>query len=204
MSQNTQHDEILGNLTAAVNMLESCQAFAALVPEVRVNLAYALRDAKANEEVAAIDGRITVVRGFPLACGRPTWGASDHLSRRIIEIRKYASDFNAVINFKYDQQILATARHYAQKKGILFGSVEREEEPDEYSTRDGKSMPWKVRRLQEKYGKIPQLFYEDAGWGKEPLFLALGKNAVEVASIACDIAELYKQQSACQTIIKQS
>ena len=197
MSRNTQQDEILGNLTAAVSMLESCQAFAALVPEVRVNLAYALLNAKTNEEVAAIDGRITVVRGFPLACGLPTWGASDHLARRIIEIRKYASDFNAVINFKYNQQILVTARRYAQTKGFLFGSVEREEEPDEYSARDGESMPWKVRQLQDKYGEIPQLFYEDAGWGKEPLFLALGKNAVEVASIACDIAELHKQQFAC-------
>ena len=197
MSRNTQQDEILGNLTAAVGMLESCQEFAALVPEVRVNLAYALLNAKTSEEVAAIDGRITVVRGFPLACGLPTWGASDHLARRIIEIRKYASDFNAVINFKYNQQILVTARRYAQTKGLLFGSVEREKEPDEYSARDGESMPWKVRQLQDKYGEIPQLFYEDAGWGKEPLFLALGKNAVEVASIACDIAELHKQQFAC-------
>jgi len=51
-----------------------------------------------------------------------------------------------------------------------------------------------VRRLYEKYGEIPPRFYEDAGWGKEPLFLALGKNAVEVVDTACEIAVLYLKQ----------
>jgi predicted fused transcriptional regulator/phosphomethylpyrimidine kinase len=186
--------DILGNLTSALYRLQKCREFAQLVPEVRVNIAYALPGAATTEEVAAIDGRITVIEGMPHACGLPAWGASDHLARRIIEIRKFAPDVNAVINFKFDDRILAAVRLYAKAKSISLGSVERAAEPREFSAEDGRSMPWKVRRLYEKYGEIPPLFYEDAGWGKEPLFLALGKDAVEVADTACEIAVLYLKQ----------
>ena len=56
-------------------------------------------------------------------------------------------------------------------------------------------MPWKVKQLVTKYGAVPRLFYETAGWGKEPLFLALGKDAVEVASMAIEIARRYRKKT---------
>jgi predicted fused transcriptional regulator/phosphomethylpyrimidine kinase len=40
---------------------------------------------------------------------------------------------------------------------------------------------------------VPRLFYEGEGWGKEPLFVALGKNAIEVVDIAIEIARRYKE-----------
>jgi len=39
---------------------------------------------------------------------------------------------------------------------------------------------------------MPRIYYEGPGWGKEPLFLAQGKDAVEVALIAVEIARRYK------------
>jgi predicted fused transcriptional regulator/phosphomethylpyrimidine kinase len=44
------------------------------------------------------------------------------------------------------------------------------------------------------YGGVPRLFYEGSGWGKEPLFFALGNDAVEVTSIAIEIARRYQQK----------
>jgi predicted fused transcriptional regulator/phosphomethylpyrimidine kinase len=35
---------------------------------------------------------------------------------------------------------------------------------------------------------VTRLFYEGDGWGKEPLFVALGSDAVEVVDMACAIA----------------
>ena len=72
---------ILGNITCAVGMLESCPEFAALIPEVRVNLVYALPQATTPNEVAAVEGRITAVGGLPRASGMPKLGASDHMAR---------------------------------------------------------------------------------------------------------------------------
>jgi hydroxymethylpyrimidine/phosphomethylpyrimidine kinase len=81
-------EKILGNLVRAVDMLQNCAEFSLLMPEVRVNLVYALPKAKTADEVAAVDGRITVVQGLPHASGLPRWGASDHMARLIIEVRK--------------------------------------------------------------------------------------------------------------------
>ena len=188
MSKTIEAESVLGNLVEALNMLETCCEFSCLMPEVRVNLAYALPEAQTPHDVAAIDGRITVVRGLPHASGMPTWGASDHLARRILEVRKYAAEINAAINFKCNQQIIEVVQQYCSEKNLLFGWLDRSQEPDSVTEYDGASMPWKVKQLFTKYGAIPRLFYEGVGWGKEPLFLALGKDAVEVATTSIEIA----------------
>lgn len=184
---------ILGNLVSAVNMLSSCPEFTLLIPEVRVNVAYALTGAKKPEEVAAVEGRITAVGGLPRASGMPVWGASDHLARRIIEIRNYDEEINAAIDFKCDQEIIEVVQHYCAERSLLFGWLDRSEEPQDVKGSDGTSMPWKVKQLVTKYGAVPRLFYEEATWGKEPLFLAVGKDAIEVAAIAIEIAKRYQQ-----------
>ncbi|MBM4463827.1 MAG: phosphomethylpyrimidine kinase [Chloroflexi bacterium] len=194
MNRKREAEAILGNLVCAVNMLQSCPEFALLVPEVRVNLAYALPDAKIPQEVAAVEGRITVVRGLPHASGMPAWGASDHLARRILEVRTYDPEINAAINFKCDQGVIESAQEYCSERGLLLGWLDRSDEPADISEPDGASMPWKVKRLVAKYGRVPRLFYEGPGWGKEPLFLAVGRDAVDVASVAMEIAHLYSKR----------
>lgn len=192
MSKAKQAETILGNLAQAVEMLQNCPEFAALIPEVRINLAYALPGAKTPEEVAAIDGRMTVVQGSPHASGMPSWGASDHMARLIIEVRKYDSTVNAGINFKCDAAIIEVVQKYCSEQGILFGWIDRTKEPAEVTERDGASMPWKIKQLVESSGGVPKLFYEGEGWGKEPLFVALANDAIEAASIAIEIARRYR------------
>lgn len=194
MNRRKEAEAILGNLISAVNMVQSCPEFTLLVPEVRVNLAYALPDAKTSQEVAAVEGRITVVRGLPHASGMPAWGASDHLARRILEVRTYDAEINAAINFKCDQVAIEAAQEHCSERGLLFGWLDRSDEPNDISERDRASMPWKVKQLVTKYGRVPRLFYEGPGWGKEPLFLAMGRDAVDVASVAIDIARLYTKR----------
>jgi len=193
LSKN-QKEVILGNLTQAMNMLQESAEFARLMPEVRVNLVYALPDAKTGNDVAAIDGRITVVRGFPFASGLPAWGGSDHMARLIIETRKYDLGINAGINFKCDADVIEVMKQYCTEKGFIFGWIDRTNEPAEVAEKDRSSMPWKVKQLITSSGGVPKLFYEGEGWGKEPLSVALGDTAVEVAGIAIEIAKRYKQK----------
>ena len=191
-----QAEGVLGNLVSAVEMLQGCPEFSYLIPEVRVNLVYALPEAKTPEEVAAIDGRITVVRGLPHAAGMPRWGASDHMARLLIEVRKYDPAINAGINFKFDAVVTKVVKEYCSERDILFGGIDRSKEPAAVAERDGASMPWKIEQLFAHYGSIPKLFYEGEGWGKEPLFVALGNDAVEVASTAIEIARRCQQRTA--------
>jgi predicted fused transcriptional regulator/phosphomethylpyrimidine kinase len=195
MANSRERDVILGNIAAAINKLEKCADFALLIPEVRVNLAYALPGAKSRRDVAAIDGRITAVRGFPHAAGFPAFGASDHMARLIIEVRKYTPQINAGINFKYDKTVEEIAREYCSEQQWLFGWIDRSREPAEVVQQDGTSMPWKIKDLVTRSKGTPRLFYEGEGWGKEPLFVAIGNDAVEVTQIAIAIARRYKDKA---------
>jgi hydroxymethylpyrimidine/phosphomethylpyrimidine kinase len=197
MEMNNLKDKeiILGNIVTAIDKLEKCREFASLIPEVRVNLVYALPEAKTREDVAAIEGRITAVRGLPHASGYPAFGASDHMARLIIEARKYDPGINAGINFKYDKTLEEIAREYCSLHHWLFGRIDRSKEPASIIEQDGISMPWKIKELVAGSNGLPRLFYEGEGWGKEPLFVALGEDAVAVASIAIEIAVSYSQRN---------
>jgi len=179
---------VLGNLVQAIVILQKSRDFACLMPEVRVNVVNAIPGAKSVKEVAAIEGRITIVRGYPFAAGLPTWGASDHMARLILEVRKYSPGINAGINFKCDEQIIRVAKKYALERKLAFGKIDRTVEPEKVMIKDGGSMPWKIKYLVEHYGAVPELFYEGEGWGKEPLFVAVGGSAIEVVAMAIEIA----------------
>jgi len=193
MTKKDKAENILGNLAQALNTLQRCKEFALLMPEVRVNVVYATPGAASGRDVAAVDGRITVINGYPHASGLPKWGASDHMARLVIEARKYDSRINAGINFKCDKGIIAAVKKYARNNKLPFGWIDRTKEPPEASEEDGMSIPWKVKYLVEQNGQVPVLFYEGDGWGKEPLFFALGNDARDVVKMAIEIAHKYKQ-----------
>ena len=194
MKSDKEREKILGNIVTALHSLENCEEFAQLIPEVRVNLVYALPEAKSRQDVAAVEGRITAVRGFPKAAGLPAFGASDHMARLIIEARKYDKYINAGINFKWDTAIIETVKKYCLEKNLLYGWIDRSKEPAEITEQDGTSMPWKIGELVTSSGGLPRLFYEGEGWGKEPLFVALGSDAIEVVNIAVEIARRYDKK----------
>ncbi len=196
MCKTKEREIVLGNLVSAIDMLQNCPEFSLLIPEVRVNLVYAPRGAKTPQDVAGVEGRITVVGGLPHASGIPAWGASDHMARRILEVRKYDAEVNAGIDFKYDDMVIRILQEYCTERRLLFGYLDRSKEPSEVEQHDRTSMPWKVKQLALNYGIVPRLLYEGPGWGKEPLCFALGNSAVEVAAIAIEIAQRYQQKLA--------
>ena len=92
-------------LTDAVALLEVCKEFAALVPEVRVNVVYAPAGAREASEVLGVDGRITVVAGMPKAAGPVRPGASDHMARLVVEIGRIDASVRAGLNFRWSETI---------------------------------------------------------------------------------------------------
>jgi len=185
--------EVLGRLVKAVILLEECREFALLVPEVRVNIVYALSNATGISDIAAVDGRITVVNGSPKAAGLPRFGASDHMARAILEIRKHRPEVRSGINFRYNEQLKKIVESYAKIKNLSIGGIEREYEPDMERRGLVKSMPWKINYLKKVHGCIPDVFYETAGWGKEPLFVVVGEEPIKVAEITVEIAKKYSK-----------
>lgn len=122
----------------------------------------------------------------------PRFGASDHMARLIIEVRKYDKSYREGINFSWTSKISKILQEYSLEKNWEYAGIDRVKEPDEVRMEDGKSMPWKVSELVRKCsGRVPRLFYEGPGFGKEPFSVLLGKDAVEVVIESVEIAKGY-------------
>jgi hydroxymethylpyrimidine/phosphomethylpyrimidine kinase len=184
--------EMYGRMALALNIIEGCREFAALMPEVRTNLVYASPNARSREHVLGTDGRITVVDGMPHAAGKPRFGASSHMARLIVEIGKVDPTMRAGINFANDPKLARWLEDYCKTKGWVFSVIDRRNEPDEIKEAEGASMPWKVKAaIQGAGGCVPKIFYETGAIGKEPVSVLIGKDPIEVAEEICEIARLY-------------
>jgi len=185
-------DLVLGNMLQAVRMLKESRSFALLIPEVRTNLVYALPDAKSKEDVAGIDGRITVVNGFPKASGFPQFGASSHMARLILEIMKVNPEMRAGINFIYNNDFGKWLKEYCKENNLLLGCVDRSKEPEERKQKEGDSMVWKVAEvIRSVNGRVPDIAYETGAVGKEPVSVLIGKSAVEIVERVIKLGEDY-------------
>jgi hydroxymethylpyrimidine/phosphomethylpyrimidine kinase len=177
-------------LVEAVRLLEGCREFAALVPEVRVNVVYAPEAAKDPSQVLAVDGRITVVAGIPKASGPVRPGVSDHMARLVVEVQRHDKSLRAGLNFRWSETILGYVQQYCQTRSLALGCIDRSVEPKELVGKDRGSIPWKVEYLVKACGgRVPPVFYESRGWGKEPLFFLVGPDPVGVAARAIEIAK---------------
>ena len=184
--------DMYGRMAIALNIIEGCQEFASIIPEVRTNLVYARSGAKTRFEVLAVDGRITVVNGQPHAAGKPRFGASSHMARMIVEIGKRDPTIRAGIDFANDPAFAGWLEEYCKSKGWTFSVIDRRNEPEDIREAEGQSMPWKVAEaIRAAGGCVPKIFYETGAVGKEPVSVLVGKDPIEVAEQACEIARLY-------------
>jgi hydroxymethylpyrimidine/phosphomethylpyrimidine kinase len=183
-------------LEAAVRLLEDCPEFARLVPEVRVNFVYAPPGASGPGEALGVDGRITVVGNRPKASGPVRAGVSDHMARLVFEARRYDESISAGLNFRWNEAIHEFVSGWCRDNGLELGLIDRTAEPRELIGRDRGSMPWKIARLVESCsGRVPPVFYENRGWGKEPLFVMVGPEPGPLAERACAIARGFAARS---------
>lgn len=178
---------VIKELTKAINELKREKKFSFLIPEVRTNFVYAKKEAKSIKNIAGVDGRITIVNNKPCPAGKVKFGASDHLARLLLAVKKYNPKYRSAINFKFDKKILKIVKKVAKKRKITIGVIERGKEPKKYQLKEKSSMPWKIDYLYKKFKEIPQIFYETAGLGKEPLFVVLGKEPKEIVLIIKEI-----------------
>jgi len=185
-------DQILGNLVRAVELLSGCPAIAELVPEVRMNIAFSLPNAKSLGDIAAIPGRITAYKKELIAYRYPAFGASDHLARALLEVQKSDPSIRAAINFKYTPELHEWLESFAKREKLILVCVDRAEEPEEIKSIDGASMPWKIQKAIELAdNSVPDITYETEAPGKEPLFKLFGHTATEVAKKLIKIANAW-------------
>lgn len=177
--------KVLKNVKEAIKILEDNSEVSSLVPEVRMNLVMALPYAETLDDVVGVDGRITIVNGRAKAAACPEFGVSRHLAKYVLTAMKYDSSIRAAINIRYSLDIL----NICKKLGLSVSFYDRRKEPEEIKKIEGMSVPWGVEQAIRNIGKVPNVIYHEGDWGKEPMIVLLGENAINVAKLAIKIAK---------------
>jgi len=144
------------------------------VPEVGLNMGYALPNAKELKDVCAIDGRIVKTKDRPIRCGRLDFGVSEHIASIILAAMDVDRSNRCAINIKYSEENLQKCK----KTGLSISSFDRTHESKNVNS----TMEWGTGEAIKRYGAVPDIIYDKGGIGKEPMIRVLGVNPKEVLS----------------------
>ena len=141
------------------------------VPEVGINLGYALPAAASPEDVCALEGRIIRVGPRLQATGAPAFGASRHVARIILTAMRFDPRVRAAINLKYREKNLSRLK----KIGFEVGTFRRGMQPEGTST-----MEWGTEQAIRKLGRVPDVIADHGDVGKEAMVRILGTEPRDV------------------------
>jgi hypothetical protein len=174
--------EAMYEVSEAAKLLEASPTFAAVMPEVSVNIACTAGDASTPADVVAIPGRIVRVKDRAKAMLPPAWGASAHMSRVLLLVRRKRPDVRACINLRYDKQVARTIRSLGLREITIGGySFPKSDDPT------SEALENRLLRSRGGFDVVVDL----GGRGIEPNVYLFGRGAREVADLALKISELY-------------
>ncbi len=142
------------------------------IPEVGMNFAYALPNAKTRKDVCAIDGRIIKRKEHPLLCGTLDFGASKHVASIILAAMSSDPTIRSALNIRFTQKTLQLCTTIGFTQGIF----DRKYEPPTASS----SMEWGTKHAIATLQQVPDIIYDTGSVGKEPMIRVLGKNPDDV------------------------
>ena len=171
--------EVINQIKEIYNYISEKKQFSKLIPEVRLNISGSLQDAKDKSEIAGIEGRITVINGYPKASGDIKFGVSDHTARLILTAKEIDQSINFVMNLKYIPDLIKLIQEKSDLKTYEFI---RESQPNNIRDKEHSTMQWLIREYIEKTGQrqIPDIIWDNGAKGKEPMIRLFGKNAKDI------------------------
>lgn len=144
-----------------------------LVPEVGINIGYALPHPSDRYDICALEGRIFRSGSRVFASGMPDFGASTHIAKVILTASSVDHRIRSAMNVAYRKEIVDAAPVLTYK----VGTFDREDEPEGVRT-----MEWGTTKAIEEHGAVPDIIFDLGGHGKEPMMRVLGNNPKEVVS----------------------
>jgi hydroxymethylpyrimidine/phosphomethylpyrimidine kinase len=142
------------------------------IPEVGMNIAFALPNAKKIDDICAINGRIVKTRDKTMQCGSLDFGASKHVASIVLAAMNMDPGIRCAMNIRYSE---ATVKK-CKKMGFIVGTFDRKYEPENAKS----TMEWGTRQVIKKLESIPDIIYDTGSIGKEPMIRILGKNPKDV------------------------
>ena len=166
-AEEPSRTQILEELSLALNELLRDEKFLEFIPEIRSNFAYSPPKPKEKNDVAAIPGRITVVKGKAYALP-PEFGVSEHMADVLMRLSAIFPEIRSVLNIRYDERIFNALK----RAGFKIGTIEKSERSEEET----------VRLIIEEFKKkgVLDAVIDRGGFGIEPCVYIFGRNPIEV------------------------
>jgi len=180
--RNATRYRAITDVSDAARMIEGCESFASLIPEVGCNIGTAIAGACTVEDVAAVESRIVRHKTRAKAVGCVEFGASSHIARLILAVMRFDSAIVSALNVRCSEDIISACKDC----GYRVASFDRKNEPKLHETG---TMDWGATHAIEDAGCVPQVIWDKGGVGKEAMVRILGRSAVEVAGYAIQVAE---------------
>ena len=143
----------------------------AWVPEVGINVAYALPGAETLEDVCGLHGRIQRVGPGVAVTGPAEFGASKHVARVVLAAMRFDPAIRSAANLKYTEANFRRLR----RTGLRMGTFDRRQQPEGTSTMD-----WGTTQAVRAVGRVPDVIHDSGSVGKEGMIRVLGQTPEDV------------------------
>ncbi|MFX1310521.1 MAG: thiamine-phosphate synthase family protein [Promethearchaeota archaeon] len=190
MQISEEKQSIINQIREVYSVISKDKDYSKLIPEVRMNISGSLSNAKDKSEIAGIEGRITIINGFPKASGEIKFGVSDHTARLILTAKEFDNSINFVINLKYIPELIESIKENSK---LELQEINREEQPESVKEKEYSTMQWLIKESVRKKGKIPDIIWDKGAIGKEPMIRLFGKNSNDIIRKLEQIIKLIKQ-----------
>ena len=171
--------KVVNQIKEIFNFISRNRKYSMLIPEVRMNISGSLPNAVSKEDIAGIEGRITIVAGYPKASGEIKFGVSDHTARLILGAKKLDKSINFVLNIKYKSEWIKSLQ---EKTNLKLQEIIREDQPKEIMVKEESTMQWLIKKSIKETGRIPDIIWDKGAIGKEPMIRLFGKNAEDIVN----------------------
>jgi len=146
-----------------------------LSPQVRVNIAMASNDATSSSDIAAFPGRLTPIGDKARPLSSPKFGGSSHLSDLLLELRKFDSNIQTIINLRWDPMVSESLKKLAIK------SIKLNREGDDLL----------ITKDTVKFNAM----IDEGGHGFEPSLYVFSTNSEFVCVLVEDLASSMKEMA---------
>ncbi len=171
--------KVIDQVKEVYNHISKDKRFAKIIPEVRLNISCSLPQAESREDIAGIEGRVTIINGFPQACGEIRFGVSDHTARLILAAKEFDNSINLAINLKYKDKYITSIQENTKLFTYEFVRVSQ---PDEIREKEHSTMQWLIKESVERTGKVPEIVWDKGAIGKEPIIRVFAENSQDLIS----------------------
>ena len=181
----TQHNEAkenhLKSMIKAISSIETSPYFAAIVPEVYVNIATSLDSAETIDDIATIPGRIVRVRNLVKATASPEFGIQSHLAKLLLGIRRTNPNYKAVINTKFDEKLKAVVCSMK----LPYAKTEHNTMPSEDGVIES------IKSIMKAKSEALFVVFDEGAFGLEPMTYIIGDKLQNLVQVVMDIAKEY-------------